>query len=117
MEDSLSKQYLLYLRDMSRKVVYGASGSAGDYSQVLIRGSKQKQGRSPALLFLVGDRIFIDGTPHGSWRSSLSSELFTFVSSFLEKIASRSLWHLRYVSFSFSIILSRKADCDVCWRC
>jgi len=45
MEDSLSKQYLLYLRDMSRKVVYGASGSAGDYSQVLIRGSKQKQGR------------------------------------------------------------------------
>tara|TARA_B100000242_G_C42996914_1_gene463031 strand:+ start:302 stop:1069 length:768 start_codon:yes stop_codon:yes gene_type:complete len=45
MGDSLSKQYLLYLRDMSRKVVYGASGSAGDYSQVLIRGSKQKNGR------------------------------------------------------------------------
>lgn len=45
MDDSLSKQYLLYLRDMSRKVVYGASGSAGDYSQVLIRGSKQKNAR------------------------------------------------------------------------
>tara|TARA_Y100001978_G_C23585121_1_gene380910 strand:+ start:135 stop:902 length:768 start_codon:yes stop_codon:yes gene_type:complete len=45
MEDSLSNQYLLYLRDMSRKVVYGASGSAGDYSQVLIRGSRQKNSR------------------------------------------------------------------------
>ena len=45
MEDSLSKQYLLYLRDMSRKVVYGASGSAGDYSKVLIGGSKQKNAR------------------------------------------------------------------------
>ena len=45
MEDSLSKQYLLYLRDMSRKVVYGASSSAGDYSKVLIGGSKQKNSR------------------------------------------------------------------------
>ena len=45
MEDSISKQYLLYLRDMSRKVVYGASSSAGDYSKVLIGGSKQKNSR------------------------------------------------------------------------
>ena len=41
MEDSLSKRYLLYLRDMSRKIVYGAASSAGDYSQVLIRGFKK----------------------------------------------------------------------------
>ncbi len=39
MSDQLSKKYLLYLRDMSRKVVYGSS-AAGNYSQVLIRGSK-----------------------------------------------------------------------------
>ena len=45
MEDSLSKRYLLYLRDMSRKIVYGASSSAGDYSQVLIRGFKKDEGR------------------------------------------------------------------------
>ena len=45
MEDSLSKRYLLYLRDMSRKIVYGAASSAGDYSQVLIRGYKKDNGR------------------------------------------------------------------------
>ena len=45
MEDSLSKRYLLYLRDMSRKIVYGGSSSAGDYSQVLIRGFKKDEGR------------------------------------------------------------------------
>ena len=45
MEDSLSKRYLLYLRDMSRKIVYGAASSAGDYSQVLIRGYKKDDGR------------------------------------------------------------------------
>ena len=45
MSDQLSKKYLLYLRDMSRKVVYGSS-AAGNYSQVLIRGSKlQKEKR------------------------------------------------------------------------
>ena len=45
MEDSLSKRYLLYLRDLSRKIVYGASGSTGDYSQVLIQGFKKDNGR------------------------------------------------------------------------
>ena len=39
MSDQLSKKYLLYLRDMSRKVVYGSS-AAGNYAQVLIKGSK-----------------------------------------------------------------------------
>ena len=62
MEDSLSKQYLLYLRDMSRKVVYGASGSAGDYSQVLIRGSKQKQGRKFIDTFLIVLHFFKENT-------------------------------------------------------
>ena len=40
MSDILSERYLLYLRDMSRKVV---SRSSGDYSQVLIRGTKGKK--------------------------------------------------------------------------
>ena len=44
MSDLLSEKYLLYLRDMSRKVVYG-SGSSGNYSQVLIRGSKGKKAK------------------------------------------------------------------------
>ena len=44
MSDQLSEKYLLYLRDMSRKVVYG-SGSSGNYSQVLIRGSKGKKAK------------------------------------------------------------------------
>tara|TARA_A100001388_G_scaffold262453_1_gene232038 strand:- start:3880 stop:4638 length:759 start_codon:yes stop_codon:yes gene_type:complete len=41
MSDILSKNYLLYLRDMSKKVLYG-SGSAGNYSQVLYRTSRVK---------------------------------------------------------------------------
>lgn len=41
MDTSLSERYLLYLRDMSRKVVFG-SASGSDYSQVLIRASKRK---------------------------------------------------------------------------
>ena len=44
MSDQLSKKYLLYLRDMSRKVVYGSS-AAGNYSQVLIRGSKLEKNK------------------------------------------------------------------------
>ena len=44
MSDQLSKKYLLYLRDMSRKVVYGSS-AAGNYSQVLIRGSKLQKNK------------------------------------------------------------------------
>lgn len=41
MPGSLSERYLLYLRDMSKKVVFG-SGAAGDYSQVLITTSRRK---------------------------------------------------------------------------
>ena len=42
MSDLLSKNYLLYLRDMSKKVIYG-SGAAGNYSQVLYRTSRVKK--------------------------------------------------------------------------
>ena len=38
---TLSERYLLYLRDMSKKVVFG-SRSSGDFSQVLIQASKRK---------------------------------------------------------------------------
>ncbi|MFN4867340.1 MAG: hypothetical protein ACK5GZ_13615 [Cyanobium sp.] len=41
MSRTLSERYLLYLRDMSRKVVFG-SGATGDYSQVLITTSRKK---------------------------------------------------------------------------
>lgn len=41
MTRSLSERYLLYLRDMSKKVVFG-SGATGDYSQVLITASRKK---------------------------------------------------------------------------
>lgn len=41
MTNTLGERYLLYLRDMSKKVVFG-SGTAGDYSQVLITASKRK---------------------------------------------------------------------------
>jgi hypothetical protein len=41
MSRTLSERYLLYLRDMSKKVVFG-SGAAGDYSQVLISTSRKK---------------------------------------------------------------------------
>jgi len=41
MSRTLSERYLLYLRDMSKKVVFG-SGAAGDYSQVLITTSRKK---------------------------------------------------------------------------
>mgnify|MGYP001169235552 FL=1 len=44
MSDLLSEKYLLYLRDMSKKVVYG-SGASGNYSQVLIRGSRGKDAK------------------------------------------------------------------------
>ena len=42
MSDLLSKNYLLYLRDMSKKVIYGSS-SAGNYSQVLYKTSRVKK--------------------------------------------------------------------------
>lgn len=41
MTNTLGERYLLYLRDMSKKVVFG-SGTAGDYSQVLITASRRK---------------------------------------------------------------------------
>ena len=41
MDNSLSERYLLYLRDMSRKVAFG-SASGGDYAQVLITPAKRK---------------------------------------------------------------------------
>jgi len=41
MSRTLSERYLLYLRDMSKKVVFG-SGTAGDYSQVLVTTSQKK---------------------------------------------------------------------------
>ena len=37
----MSERYLLYLRDMSRKIVFG-SASGGDYSHVLITSEKRK---------------------------------------------------------------------------
>ena len=43
MSDLLSEKYLLYLRDMSRKVVYG-SGSSKLFSS-FIRGSKGKKAK------------------------------------------------------------------------
>ena len=42
MENNLSERYLLYLRDMSRKVAFG-SASGGDYAQVLVTASKRKK--------------------------------------------------------------------------
>ncbi len=41
MPGTLGERYLLYLRDMSKKVVFGSS-AAGDYSQVLITASRRK---------------------------------------------------------------------------
>jgi len=41
MSITLSESYLLYLRDMSKKVVFG-SGATGDYSQILITTSRRK---------------------------------------------------------------------------
>ncbi|MCP9810182.1 hypothetical protein KBY58_12145 [Cyanobium sp. HWJ4-Hawea] len=41
MSGTLSERYLLYLRDMSKKVVFG-SGAAGDYSQVLMTTTRKK---------------------------------------------------------------------------
>jgi hypothetical protein len=42
-EDELGKRYLLYLRDMSRKVIFGsAKSSAGDYTRILVLNSRRK---------------------------------------------------------------------------
>ena len=39
MPETLSERYLLYLRDMSRKVTFGST--SGDFSQVLVRASRK----------------------------------------------------------------------------
>lgn len=41
MSRTLSERYLLYLREMSKKVVFG-SGAVGDYSQILITTTRRK---------------------------------------------------------------------------
>lgn len=42
-EEELGKRYLLYLRDMSRKVIFGsAKSSAGDYTKILVLNSRKK---------------------------------------------------------------------------
>lgn len=43
LEDELGKRYLLYLRDMSRKVIFGsAKSSAGDYTRILVLNTRRK---------------------------------------------------------------------------
>lgn len=39
MSDTISERYLLYLRDMSRKVTFGST--SGDFSQVLVRSTRR----------------------------------------------------------------------------
>jgi hypothetical protein len=42
-EEELGRRYLLYLRDMSRKVIFGtAKSSAGDYTRILVLNSRRK---------------------------------------------------------------------------
>ena len=42
-EEELGKRYLLYLRDMSRKVIFGsAKSSAGDYTRILVLNTRRK---------------------------------------------------------------------------
>lgn len=42
-EEELGKRYLLYLRDMSRKIIFGsAKSSAGDYTRILVLNSRKK---------------------------------------------------------------------------
>ena len=43
MQEDLSTRYLLYLRDMSRQIIFSTSSGAGNYSQVLIQGRKKKK--------------------------------------------------------------------------
>jgi len=42
-DEELGRRYLLYLRDMSRKVIFGsAKSSAGDYTRILVLNSRKK---------------------------------------------------------------------------
>ena len=41
-EEELGRKYLLYLRDMSRKVIFGsAKSSAGDYTRILVLNTRK----------------------------------------------------------------------------
>jgi len=61
MPKTLSERYLLYLRDMSKKVVFG-SGAAGDYSQVLITATRKKsQKKFQRITDLSLDQIISSG--------------------------------------------------------
>lgn len=43
LEEELGRRYLLYLRDMSRKVIFGSTkSSAGDYTRILVLNTKKK---------------------------------------------------------------------------
>ena len=42
MDDLLGKSYLLYLKDMSRKIIFGSRSSAGNYSSILILNTRRK---------------------------------------------------------------------------
>lgn len=72
MSRTLSERYLLYLRDMSKKVVFG-SGAAGDYSQVLITTSRKKsQKKFQRITDLRLNQIMTSGTE--GYRRELDQE-------------------------------------------
>jgi hypothetical protein len=69
---TLSERYLLYLRDMSKKVVFG-SGAAGDYSQVLITTSRKKsQKKFQRITDLRLNQVMTSGTE--GYRRELDQE-------------------------------------------
>lgn len=72
MSSTLSERYLLYLRDMSKKVVFG-SGAAGDYSQVLITASRKKsQKKFQRITDLRLNQVMTSGTE--GYRRELDQE-------------------------------------------
>ena len=72
MSRTLSERYLLYLRDMSKKVVFG-SGAAGDYSQVLITTSRKKsQKKFQRITDLRLNQVMTSGTE--GYRRELDQE-------------------------------------------
>ncbi|QNJ32764.1 hypothetical protein SynPROS91_02414 [Synechococcus sp. PROS-9-1] len=42
MDETLGRNYLLYLKDMSRKIIFGSRSSAGNYSSILILNTRRK---------------------------------------------------------------------------
>ena len=72
MPRTLSERYLLYLRDMSKKVVFG-SGTAGDYSQVLITTTRKKsQKKFQRITDLHLNQVITSGTE--GYRRELDQE-------------------------------------------